>query len=75
MSFKAKVFIIMMVLATHLIMSLELIFILVIWTETISNYFAVWGLNGLFESIQNTQEMLQWALHVPHSTVSYEGII
>lgn len=41
MSFKAKVFIIMMVLATHLIMSLELIFILVIWTESISNYFAV----------------------------------
>lgn len=63
--------IIMMALATHLIMSLELIFILVIWAESTSNYFAVWKL----ESIQNTQEMLQWALHVPHSAASYEGII
>lgn len=48
--------------------------ILVIWDEILFNYFAIWGLNGLSESIQNTQEMLQWALHVPHSTVSYERI-
>lgn len=67
--------IIMMALATHLIMSLELIFILVIWAESTSNYFAVWELNDLLESVQNNQEMLQWALHVPHSTASCEGII
>lgn len=36
-SFRAKVFVTMTVLATHLIMLLELIFILIVWDGSIKN--------------------------------------